>query len=629
MSKTGLQAGRVSDVAAAQALALFEESLDLLEQHQGIAQDDSEELPALPFVNLLEQCEAMLDAQPAQAGSISLLVAMPGVPALHADWWPVHFAGLRARQLTQADAHDPGFAAWAAAVCEGIGSLVLTATPDVAVPQGVSVDAMAFVVCHPYVAFQAHALTSPEAPVATLSDYCRGVMRTLDALDGVVTVQIETLENPVSDLRDSLGLPASVTELLVAEGARTGPHVLPPYFMGGLAYETLCARLGYDATSLPDAVVTPTYVAPAAYQIKNGEKRCANPAIISKFLARAAQVHVALATTQVPFDASVVVAVLDACAAQGSEEFLDAFDTACDQLSDSDAALACLGASAHFYALGDRLLGLNFVGNALLRAPLEASWLRVLAAAAYSDMNDGSSAFMALASEALSPGVLDDKTRTTLSNLLDQVMGTKVKDHGHILLLDELGKNPPPKTERARVMIEIGTTRELVVGQGSTQKLAGLCAEHGISFITVDMDPRNTRNAARMFAREGLNCQAVTSKGEDFLAQYDGMIDYVFLDAYDFDHGNHSEVRQDRYQKFLGGRIEEEQCHQMHLECAEALIGKMAPDGLICFDDTWTTPEGAWTAKGTTAMPYLLENGFELIEARNNAALLRSVVAQT
>jgi hypothetical protein len=49
----------------------------------------------------------------------------------------------------------------------------------------------------------------------------------------------------------------------------------------------------------------------------------------------------------------------------------------------------------------------------------------------------------------------------------------------------------------------------------------------------------------------------------------------------------------------------------------------MAPGGLVCIDDTWQE-DGQWTAKGTLAMPFLLERGFELIEARNRAALLRA-----
>jgi len=59
----------------------------------------------------------------------------------------------------------------------------------------------------------------------------------------------------------------------------------------------------------------------------------------------------------------------------------------------------------------------------------------------------------------------------------------------------------------------------------------------------------------------------------------------------------------------------------MHLECAQSVLTKLAPDGVVCMDDTWLD-KGAWTAKGTLAMPYFLQHGFHVIEARNRAALL-------
>lgn len=110
-------------------------------------------------------------------------------------------------------------------------------------------------------------------------------------------------------------------------------------------------------------------------------------------------------------------------------------------------------------------------------------------------------------------------------------------------------------------------------------------------------------------------------KGEDYLRDLDGGVDLIFLDAYDFDHGMHSELRQSRYEKFLGSRIDEQACHQMHLDCAQSLVGKLWAHGVVCVDDTWLE-EGRWTAKGTLAMPHLLQHGFDLVEARNRAALL-------
>jgi hypothetical protein len=224
---------------------------------------------------------------------------------------------------------------------------------------------------------------------------------------------------------------------------------------------------------------------------------------------------------------------------------------------------------------------------------------------------------------------LSEKERIALKNAnlkLHQLAGQKT-EHGHDLLISELNKNLSTIVAnisgRKPVLVEIGTTREDVPGQGSTQKLADYCKINAIDFITVDMDPHNSAMAEQTFASmEVLSFQAVTSKGEEYLRNYDGMIDFIFLDAYDFDHGKHSELRQSRYEKYLGSRIDELECHRMHLDCAQTVAKKLSPFGLVCFDDTWLE-NGKWTAKGTLGMPYLLANGFELIEARNHAALLR------
>jgi hypothetical protein len=211
------------------------------------------------------------------------------------------------------------------------------------------------------------------------------------------------------------------------------------------------------------------------------------------------------------------------------------------------------------------------------------------------------------------------------NKILHQTAGQK-SEHGHDLLLSAIGKNittyKANVAPRKPVLIEIGTTREDLPSQGSTRKIALFCKQHGIGFITVDMDPHNSLVAREMFAEMGLShFQAVTMKGEDYLRQYEGELDFVFLDAYDFDHGMHSEIRQSRYEQFLGARIDELQCHQMHLDCAHSVLAKITPNGMVCVDDTWLD-KGQWTAKGTLAMPFLLNHGFTLLEARNRAALL-------
>jgi len=203
-------------------------------------------------------------------------------------------------------------------------------------------------------------------------------------------------------------------------------------------------------------------------------------------------------------------------------------------------------------------------------------------------------------------------------------------EHGHELLIAHLklhlARLRPLAGGRKLSMVEIGTTRENVPGQGSTRKLAEFCKQHGISFVTVDMDEHNARMARLTFEGMSVDFEAVAMKGEEYLRQRQQSVDFVFLDAYDFDHGKHSELRQSRYLKYLGSRIDEQACHQMHLDCAQSLARLLSPYGVVCMDDTWLDG-GRWTAKGTLAMPYLLDNGFELVDARNRAALLKRAAA--
>ena len=198
----------------------------------------------------------------------------------------------------------------------------------------------------------------------------------------------------------------------------------------------------------------------------------------------------------------------------------------------------------------------------------------------------------------------------------------KAQQHGHDLLIEYINKNIPKDEVKNKLLIEVGTTRENVPGQGSTEQLAKLCKEKNIEFVTVDMDPHNTRWANFVSKKKNLGFEAVTAKGEDYLKNDAPKFDFVFLDAYDFDHGKHSELRQTRYEKNLGSKIDETECHIMHLKCAYSVEEKLKEGGIVCIDDTWQDEDGNWTAKGTLAVPHLLSRGFRIIEARNRAILM-------
>jgi len=117
----------------------------------------------------------------------------------------------------------------------------------------------------------------------------------------------------------------------------------------------------------------------------------------------------------------------------------------------------------------------------------------------------------------------------------------------------------------------------------------------------------------------------VTARGENYLKLEDGPFDYVYLDAFDYDHGKHSQQRQDRYRELLHTNINDEACWKMHEACAQAICAKMRIGGIVVLDDTWTDESGQYAGKGKRALPLLLQNGFEIIaNPRMTIALRRN-----
>jgi hypothetical protein len=139
------------------------------------------------------------------------------------------------------------------------------------------------------------------------------------------------------------------------------------------------------------------------------------------------------------------------------------------------------------------------------------------------------------------------------------------------------------------------------------------------------MDPENIKRAKALLAHINPGAHAVADKGEDFLKVHSGSIDIVYLDAFDFDHGKHSEARQAAYERNLGTRISDKACWDMHENCARTLVRRMDVGGIIALDDTWKDENGAYHGKGRTAMPLLLENGFEIMAETDMTICLRRV----
>ena len=182
--------------------------------------------------------------------------------------------------------------------------------------------------------------------------------------------------------------------------------------------------------------------------------------------------------------------------------------------------------------------------------------------------------------------------------------------HGHKLLIKyiRLNNNNTDKT-----IIEIGSTREYIEGQNSTEAFIKLCIEYNMKLISVDMDPLCSQNVVNIAKKYNFsNYEVYTMKGEKFLELYDKKIDYIYLDAFDYDHGNHSIRRKQSYKNNMNCEITNELCHKMHLECCKNICNKMNTGGYICFDDI--LDKESTQGKGVLAIPYIKEQKFQLLE---------------
>lgn len=603
----------------AQPLEIFETALELLSriEHRS-SLPTTMPGPALP--SLLARCETIVKKADADDARHRLLICDDGLDVLTTAWWQRHAGNIGVQRMPAAT--DSSMLEAVVSAFErgearrGRQTLTLASLDEGLAGPRIFSDRR-LLVWHPWASF----VSAPRG--GTLDAHCLRTMRVLDRYEGISVLRLEDFGTTPADQAAGLAAEFGMSPVSRRRSSTDFPDRLrpPQEIDGGAAYQQLCARLGY----LPNHVPLPPLKAPQP-QRRHGSwqdlpQSPTEPARVSWFLPRLA----ALKPSSVDADTgrlADLTAVLDKTLAEADPRA--ALDTVVDTMPPADAALLLLLGAAHGARVGDKLLSLGLVSEAMDLTSHTMLDLRQLGASLYAELGYPQHALHLTAGALVEPGFLDEDARR---RVLKTLYGEALRpggEHGQDLLIAHLRAHwPDPVEGRRRRLVEIGTTREAVPGQGSTKQLAALCDELGMDFVTVDMDPQNGRRAQRMFHRNEQTFLAVSRKGEEYLAQTDGPLDYVFLDAYDFDHGNHSEWRQSRYTQFLGDRISDAACHQMHLECAQALVEKLAPDGLICFDDTWLDDAGKWTAKGKTAMPYLLERGFEVIEARNRAALLR------
>lgn len=194
--------------------------------------------------------------------------------------------------------------------------------------------------------------------------------------------------------------------------------------------------------------------------------------------------------------------------------------------------------------------------------------------------------------------------------------------HGHELLIKYLKEDTKLNN---KILIEIGSVREILPKQNSTREFAKFCKENKMIFYSVDMDPENTENVIKICKElDYIDYYAITMKGEDFLLNFDKEIDYIYLDAFDYYHEKHSKKRKEKYLNILNCEINNDNCHKMHLECCKNGLDKFKKETKICFDDIFNCE--TYDGKGYLAIPYLLEKGYEIKEFVNYGIILQQKI---
>jgi cephalosporin hydroxylase len=173
------------------------------------------------------------------------------------------------------------------------------------------------------------------------------------------------------------------------------------------------------------------------------------------------------------------------------------------------------------------------------------------------------------------------------------------------------------------VIVEIGSDR----WEGSSAYFADLANTHGMQFITVDLDPGAGLRLRKTIALEHVSLvEFVQTEGTAWSKQYSGSaIKALYLDNFDWDWSTnrHSEMieQQREWYSSQGITMSNLASQTSHITQMVNLLPHMSAQCVICVDDTYEY-NGVFIGKGGAVVPYLLGQGFDLIEASDYGVIL-------
>jgi hypothetical protein len=170
--------------------------------------------------------------------------------------------------------------------------------------------------------------------------------------------------------------------------------------------------------------------------------------------------------------------------------------------------------------------------------------------------------------------------------------------------------------------VEIGTSRN--GDDGSTRIIAEWARRYNSRLTTIDFDPDNCEFVRQLNLP---NVDIVCARGEDWLytKPYNPLhpVSFLYLDNFDWDwHPEKTEdfiaEQQSKY-KNLGVEMTNVNSQRAHLAQAMIAVHHMAPRSLIVCDDTWYNKWwGHYSGKSGSAIPFLLNNDFTILETEED-----------
>jgi hypothetical protein len=198
-----------------------------------------------------------------------------------------------------------------------------------------------------------------------------------------------------------------------------------------------------------------------------------------------------------------------------------------------------------------------------------------------------------------------------------------VSDDRSIICSDTLETTIRATVELGQSILEVGS------GPQSSPWLAGIALDLDVDFYSVDVS--GSRLSWVEEPGHSHRLHPVKMKGEEFLAGFDGVIGFAYMDS--FDWADPSDPGAEGY----GRNATRRESELVHLEQTILLLPRLAPHARVLFDDTWLLEkdppasgalrepfdfEGVtldrllrdydvW-GKGSLAVPYLLCSGYRI-----------------